>query len=187
VAHGERAGSHKRIEVEPEKVPFHDLSTQGVGPIQDDHFLSGAGRGPEASEHGGGKGVNPGSHILQINYQNVDEIQHVWQGLPDPGVEAENRHLAAGIKGVFCLDHVVLVLAAIPMLRPEERFQLPWIKFRQDRACGAETKVQGGLIGEKAQSTALETLWGVILEHIKTGAHDGHETFLRKWRTEVPE
>ena len=83
-------------------------------------------------------------------------LEHLLGRLARLAVEREDRHVAAVIFGVWRLDHVVLQVRAIAVLRPEDRGELEAIGAAQSIGHVAEVMVDGGRVGEDADAKAVE-------------------------------
>ena len=63
--------------------------------------------------------VDPATEILQVDEHDIECIHHRIRRLAHVSIEAEDRNAVHRIVEVRRLDHVVLLVAAQPMLRTE--------------------------------------------------------------------
>ena len=96
------------------------ISANRVRPIADDHRQPASRRRAHAVGHRVDVGVDPRSHVLEIDDEHVEAIQHVVGRLTSVAVERVHRHAPPAVPPVRRLDHVVLQIGAESMLGAEE-------------------------------------------------------------------
>ena len=79
-------------------------------------------------------------------------VEHLLGGLARLTVERKDRHVAAPVLGVGRLDHVVLQVGAVAVLRPEDGGELEAIGVAELIDHVAEAMIDRGWIGEHANA-----------------------------------
>src|SRR5689334_9284710 len=114
------------------------------------------GRGLEHVEKRGDEGVNAATHVLQIDKQHIEALQHRIGGTTHGAVETKDRNSMDRIEEIRGLDHVVLHVAANSMLWTESGCQLDIAgrSERIERVC--ECVREGSRMREQRGAPALE-------------------------------
>ncbi len=94
--------------------------------------------------------------VLQVDDQHVDETQHLGRRFARLAVEREDGHVAPRVLVVRRLDHVVLQIRPIAVLRPENGRQRVVRRDAQPLGDVPEVMIDGGGIGHHAHTEALE-------------------------------
>ena len=120
VAHGHAELADEGLKAWFERRSFNLHPADGIGPVADDDRQAMTRRGPQAVRHGVDEGVDARADVLKVDDEHVDEIEHLLGRLARLAIEREDRHVAAPVLGVRRLDHVVLQVGAVAVLRPED-------------------------------------------------------------------
>ena len=132
----------------------------GIGPVGDDDRLAGPCHRPQAVGHRVDEGVDAGADVLQVDDQHVDEAQHLGGRLARLTVEREDRDVAPRVLVVRRLDHVVLQVRPIPVLRPEDGRERVVGRDAQPLGDMAEVVVDRGRIGDDADAEPVQARRG---------------------------
>ena len=133
MTHRHRTGADKAFAACLEHQPFHGPA-HGVRAIQNPNSLVLLRCRLEHVTQRGDECVDSAPEVLKINEQNVKGIHHLRCRPAYFPVKAEDRDAVHGIGVVLRLDHVVLLVPAQPVLRPECRAQA----YVADRRQGIE-------------------------------------------------
>ena len=121
VAHRDGKVRHEAGFVRIEHRPFHDLSAQRIGTIQNKKRNLAFGRFFHAVGHGDRVGVETHASVLNIEDQRVDALQHFIGWTARIAVQAVNRKAR---RGIFRGRHVFVGAAGEPVLGAEQRDEL---------------------------------------------------------------
>ena len=121
--HGHRPGAHEAFPAGPQGQSL-DRSADRVGPVQHPDRLPVFRRRLQHMTQGGDEGVDSTAEVLKVDQQDVEGLHHRVGRPPDLAIEAEHRDVVDRILEVRRLDHVVLLVAAQAVLRPEGRRDL---------------------------------------------------------------
>ena len=119
--------------------------------------------GAHAVGHRVDVGVDPRSHVLQVNHQHVDVFEHFCGRFAGLAVQRKHRHPAPGVARVRRFDHVVLQIGSKAMLRPEDRLQLHVAIGGQAVGGVHEGSVDGRRVGHDGDALAGNQL-AIVLE-----------------------
>ena len=122
MTHRHRTGADKAFAPGPERQPFHRPAHR-VRAIQNPYGLVLLRSRLEHVAERRHERVDSAPHVLQINQQHVEGIHHVGRRPAYFPVKAEDRNAVHGVGVVLRFDHIVLLVAAKPVLRPERGAQ----------------------------------------------------------------
>ena len=130
MAHGQWTHADKTLPTRPKPQSFHRPSHR-IGPVENpDRFLVLRSSFENIAQRGD-ESINAATHILEIHQQHIEASHHRRRRPAYSAVEAENRNAMYRIEKIRRLDHVVLLVAAQPMLRPKRRTELNVRQRRQ--------------------------------------------------------
>ena len=161
-------GAHEGGEVQVQQVALHFPAAQGVRPVEDPDLTVRRERGLGRPHGGGGEGVVPRAHILEIDHQQIATIENAGLGAQAGGivaVEGDHRRARPRIPLVARGDHV-LVDAVEAVLRTQQSRRR--LRRCQSQVCVDAAATQRRLVAQKRVATALQTL-GVVEQSVKTG------------------
>jgi hypothetical protein len=92
---------------------------------------TGPRRGLEHVAQRGDERVDAAAEVLQVHEQYIERVEHCVARAPHLAVQAEHRDAVHGIVEIRRLHHVVLLVAAQPVLRSERRRE-PHVAERGD-------------------------------------------------------
>ncbi len=118
VAHRDRPRSDETFPPFTKRQSF-DRAAGGVRAVEYPHRLAVLGGGLEHVEERGDEGVDSAAEVLQVDDDGVEDFHRVTAGPAHLSIEAEDRDLVDGIGEVLRFDHIVLLIAAKAVLRPE--------------------------------------------------------------------
>jgi hypothetical protein len=118
VAHRHRPGADEALPARAQRQPF-DRAARGIGPVEHPDALAVLGRGFEHVEQRRDEGVDAAAEVLQVDQDRVERAHRLAGRAAHLAVEAEHRDAVDRIGEVVGLDHIVLLVAAQPMLRAE--------------------------------------------------------------------
>ncbi len=98
-----------------------DRTSRGVRPVEHPDALAVLGRGLEHVQKRGDEGVDPAPEVLKVDQDGVEGAHRLAGRAPNFAVKAEHRDHVDRIGEVVGLHHIVLLVAAEPMLRAERR------------------------------------------------------------------
>ena len=106
----------------------------------------------------GDEGVDAAAQVLQVDEQDVEGLHRCVGGFAHFAVEAEHRYAQDRVVEVRALDHVVLLVAAQPVLRAEGGGQLHVAERGQRvQRVGQVCRHRGGM-GQQGYAAAGERL-----------------------------
>ena len=120
VAHRQRPGADEALPARAQLRAF-DRPARGVGPVEHPDFLRVRGGRLEHVAQRGDEGVDAAAEVLQVHQQDIEALHHRCGRAAHFAVQAVHRDAVHGIGEVLRLDHVVLLVAAQAVLRPEGR------------------------------------------------------------------
>ena len=157
VAHRQRAGADETLPARAQGQPF-DRPARGVRTVEDIDALAVRGGGFEHVAQGGDEGVDAAAEVLQVDQQDVESLHHRRGRPPDFAVEAEDRDAVDGVEVIGGFDHVVLLVAAQPVLRPEGGAEAE-VGAGGERVEGVrEVGADAGRMGEQGEALAGESV-----------------------------
>ena len=145
------------LEARLERRALHAHPADRIGPVGDDHGLAGPGHGPQAVGHRVDEGVDARADVLQVDDQHVDEAQHLGRRFARLAVEREDRDVAPRVLVVRRLDHVVLQVRPIPVLRAEDGREGEVGRDAQPLGDVLKVPVDRGRVGDHPDPEALQT------------------------------
>ena len=154
VPHRHRTGADEAFPAGAERQPL-DRSSCGIGAIEHPDRLPMPGRRLEHVEQGGDEGVDPAADILEIDQDHI-ECAHALAGrAADLAIEAEHRDVGGRIGIIRRFHHIVLEIAANPVLRAEHRRDVHPGGDQRVEAVGEVRRHRGGM-GEQGDALALQ-------------------------------
>ena len=135
-----------------------------MGAVEHEHANAGLGARAHREQQRPHVGVDPAADVLQIDDEDVEPFEHLGGRLAAIRVEGVDRDSELRVPPVPGLDHVVLLLAPEPMLRPEERSELPREARVQQRVRVGEGAIDRGLVHQEAEARAARERSGGIPE-----------------------
>ena len=118
VAHRERPRADEAFPSGAQQQPL-DRTPGGVGSVEHPDRLAPLRSRFENVTQRRHEGVDPATHVLQVDEQHVEGVHHGRCRPPHIAVQAEDRDPVHGVGEVRRLDHVVLLVAAQSVLGPE--------------------------------------------------------------------
>ena len=113
---------HERLEAVPEHRTLTLHATDRVRTVEDDEANACFGARLHRERHRPHEGVDPNPHVLQIEEERIEPLEHRGCRLAAPfAVERVHREPCDRVGVVLRFDHVVLLLPASAVLRAEER------------------------------------------------------------------
>ncbi len=173
VTHGHRAGADKAFAACLERQPLHGPAHR-VRTIQNPHGLVLLRSRLEHVTQRGDERVDSAPDVLQINEQNVEAIHHFGGRPAYFTVKAEDRDAVHGVGVVLRLDHVVLLVAAQPMLRAERRAQT-YVAERRQRIEGMdEVACYGSGVRQQSHAPSRQRLahLGLFEQSVDSKPHE---------------
>ncbi len=157
MAHRHRARADEALPAVLEQEPL-DRPADRVRAIEHPHRLAVLRRGLEHVAQRRDEGVDARAEVLQVDEQNVERLHHRGRRPAHFAVQAEDRDPVGRVDVVGRLDHVVLLVAAHAVLRPECGGQAEVLMRceRIDRV--REIGGDRGRVGEQGDATAIERL-----------------------------
>ena len=98
--HWQRVPSHKGAKAQVENIALNLDSANGVGAIEYHDFDIIFGAGLKAKGHGVDISVDSGAHILEINEEGINSLEHLITGASGLGIETIDRKVEVGVSGV---------------------------------------------------------------------------------------
>ena len=151
VTHGHRAGTDKALPAGFEQQTL-DRPPGRIGAIQYPDRFAVRGTVLEQVAQRRNEGVHATADVLQVDQQYIEALHHRCGRPTNPAVQTEHGHAQLRVLEVIRLDHVVLLVSAQPVLRPESGRQLQ-VRKRGERIqrvgqiCGYR-----GRVGNEGQS-----------------------------------
>jgi hypothetical protein len=139
--------THERTELEVKEISFTLMTANGIWSIENHNFNVMTTRSFQAQRQGGTEGVDAGTNILQINYQNVNMGEHGVGGLAGLAVEAEHRDAQILVNEIIGLYHISLLFTKITMLWGKNGGKF-YSGLQQSISGMSEAAVYRGLIGQ---------------------------------------
>jgi hypothetical protein len=122
VAHRQRARADEALPARSQAQPF-DLAAGRVRAVEHPDALAVPRGLLEHIAERGNEGVHAAADVLQIDQQHVERFHHPLARAAHLPVQAVDRDAVCGVGEVGRLDHVVLLVAAQAVLRPERGAQ----------------------------------------------------------------
>ena len=160
-------------------VSFEVHPVDRIGAIEHDHREPDRGRRPHAERHGVDEGVVTRADVLQIDHQSVERPEDLPAGrqiLLAAAVERMDGEAGERVDGVSDVLHV-LRFAPDPVLRPEERRQLPSAPGMQQAHGVAQIARDCALVRDQTDLLPGDGA-RVVEEHFEAGAY-GHRKIQR--------
>ena len=104
-----------------EQRPLDRLAADRVRPVADDHPHAVAPRRAQAVGHRVDVGVDARAHVLEIDDQQVEAVEHRRRRFPRVAVQRVDRNAEPWMPGMSRFHHVVLDVGMESVLRPEQR------------------------------------------------------------------
>ncbi len=102
----------------PQRQSLH-RAPDGIRPVEHPHGLASPGSLLQDVAQRRHEGVDAATEILQVDQQVIEAVHHAVRRPPHLAVKTEDRYAVYRIDEVARLHHVVLLVAAQPVLRPE--------------------------------------------------------------------
>ena len=118
VAHGQVARANEALPTFAQTQTF-DRTARRVGPVQHPHGFAKLSRFFQHITQGCDKRVDAATQILQIHQQHVKAGHHRGRGAANLAIQAEHRNAEGWVDEIWRLNHIVLLVAAQPVLRAE--------------------------------------------------------------------
>ena len=118
VPHRHWTGTHEALAARAQRQSF-DGPADRIRAVQNPDFLARLRSLFEDVAQRRDKRIDPAPEVLQINEQDIERIHHRRRRTAHLTVEAEDGNAVHRIVVIRRLDHVVLLIAAQPMLRAE--------------------------------------------------------------------
>ena len=118
VTHRHRTRADEAFPSGCEPQPFYGPADR-VGAVEHPHRFVVRGRRFEDIAQRRDERIDPAAEVLQVDEQHVESRHHLCGGPTHVTVEAENRNAVYAVGKVGRFDHVVLLVAAQPVLRAE--------------------------------------------------------------------
>ena len=131
MTHRQRARTDEALPAGPQRQPFH-RAAGGVRAIENPYRLAQPRGLLEHVAQRRSEGIDATAEILQVDQQHVERVHHRRGRAAHRAVETEHRDVVHRVDVVGRLDHVVLLVAAQPVLRPESCRQ-PHVAERRQR------------------------------------------------------
>ena len=120
VTHRDRKLADERLEAVDERRTVDLIAADRIGTIGDDDRHPVLPARAQAVGHGVHERIDARADVLEIDHEHVDPVEHLRRWFPRLAVQRVHRHTASGILRVASLDHVVLHVRAIAVLRAED-------------------------------------------------------------------
>ena len=134
MAHGERPRADEAFPASPQPRALNRTARR-VGAVEYPHGLAELrGRFQNVAQRSD-EGVDPATHVLQIDQQDVDAIEHPGGRAANLSVQTVHRDAVNRIDEVRRLDHVVLLVPAQAVLGTERRDDVQ-VAERRERVQG---------------------------------------------------
>ncbi|MDX6528282.1 MAG: hypothetical protein QOH41_572 [Blastocatellia bacterium] len=158
VTRGDRELAHERGEgwIEHDAVDLNPAN--GVRPIAGNHLLTQLFCRPHAIGQRVNKGVDARAHVLQIKNDDVDIAQHFFRRLAGFTIERIDRQSSLSIGGVPRLNHIVLYVAANPVLGTKERCEIDVRVFVEEIGDVVKAVIYRSLVAHKANPRTSQQL-----------------------------
>jgi len=133
------------------------------------------GGGLENVEQGRDEGVDAAAQVLQVDQDHVKAVDHCRGRAAHLAIEAEHRDAVHRIGEIRAFNHIVLLVAAQPVLRPEGGGQLDVVERGQGIERMHQISGHRGRMREQRDATALErrAQLGLSQKTIDTEEHGG--------------
>ena len=153
VAHRHRARADEAFPAGPQRQAL-DRAPGRIGPVEHPHALAMLGRGLEHVEQRGDEGVDAAAEVLEVDQDRVERAHRLAGRAANLAVEAEHRNAVDRIGEIVRLHHIVLLVAAQPVLRTERGGELDAGSGQRIEAVGQVARDRGGM-GEQARRACL--------------------------------
>src|SRR6266446_5744704 len=153
--------SHERAVVRINSWTFNRYTVDRVWPIQRDDLNVLTFAGAHCQIQRPNKSVVARADILQVNQEEIEILQHLARGLAMFAVQTVNRYPESRMLVTSPFDHVVLGLAAIAVLRTEERAQLKHLLIFALENFGSvlQFRIDRRGMQERTNAPAAELVW----------------------------
>ena len=168
MAHGQGIRPHEGGPLRPQQIAFHRGAADGVGAVQDHHLFAQGRRGLHHLGQGGGKGVDPGAHVLHVHQDRVHRRQGLGRRRQPGPVEADHRQLQDRVDKIGRGDHIVLLFPQQAVLRAEQDLQLPRKAGRQEFPGAGQIRPHRGRVAQEAQPGPRRPGRGVLQKDFQT-------------------
>ena len=118
VAHRQRRRADKTLPAGFQPQPL-DGAPGGIRPVQHPHRFAVRRARLQHVEKRGDERVDAAADVLQVHQQHVEPVQHGRRRAPHRAVQAVHRHPVHRVAVIGGFHHVVLLVAAHAVLRPE--------------------------------------------------------------------
>ena len=175
MTHGQRSGADEALPAASQPRAFHGPAG-GIGAIQHPHGLAVGGRRFQEVAQRRDEGIDPAPQILQVDEDHVERVHHRVRRPAHLAIQAEHRDAMRRVVEVGRLDHVVLLVAAQPVLRTEGGGNRD-VTARGQRVQRVPQVVRDrGGVGEQRGAPALERRpkRGVGEEPVDAEVHGAH-------------
>src|SRR5690606_938412 len=116
MTHRQWARPYEALPTRSETQTF-DRPPGGIRPIEHPHFFLVRCRRFEHVTEGRNERIDAAAEVLKVDEQDVERIHHLRRRTAHVSVQTEHRNAVARVVKRRGLDHVVLLIAAQPMLR----------------------------------------------------------------------
>src|SRR5881392_1132857 len=153
--------SYERAVVRIQPRTFNRHSIDWVWSIEHNNVNVLALAGAHRQIHRPNKGVVARADVLQINQQEIEILQHLARRLAMFAVQTVNRYPKLWMFVTSPFNHVVLGLAAIAVLRTEERTQLKQLLIFALENLGSvnQLRIDRGRMQERTNTPAAQFIW----------------------------
>jgi len=112
-------------------------------------------RGLQQVQQSCDKGINTAAKILKIKQKHIRRRHHVWRRAAHLAIQAKHRNAEHRVHLVGGFDHIVLLVALQPMLRPESRGN---VHPRRDEGIKAVRQIRrdAGRMRDQGDTFAIE-------------------------------
>ena len=117
---GDRVETHEGLVARSQYRTLAPGPAGRVGPVQDDEADSRLGARFHCQSHRPHEGVDTHAHVLEVEEEGVEAVEHGGGRFADFAVERVDRETGDRVQVVVRLDHVVLLFAAGAVLGAEE-------------------------------------------------------------------
>src|ERR1041384_1063211 len=155
-------------------------AAQRVGAVKDHKGDSPFGRCFHGHSHSREIGIKPCSHVLHVEDEDVNGIQHFGRRYCHSAIEAINREVQ------FRVNHVAHLftggaLATNAVLWGKESHQFhPW-RFRKEVGCTPATRIYPRLIGDETYLFSFQQSVPLLLQDIDTEPYRRFLSLSERW------
>src|SRR6185295_15226051 len=148
-----------------------------VGPVADDDRDAVLFARPQAVRHRVDERVDARPHILEIDDEHVEVLEHLRRRLAGVAVQRVHRNAPRGVAGMRGFDHVVLDVRAEAVLRAEDRAKANIAARLEARDDVLKAGVHGSGIRYDSHPLAFQFVRRQQPFRAQSDAHDRHYIF----------